>query len=59
MGPKQVRNSPEQGGQCSVYTHYKPANAHIQINADKPLCKLKIKILYLKLMFSDLSSFIF
>jgi hypothetical protein len=45
MGPKQGRNSPEQGGQCSVYTYYKLPNVHIQINADKPLCKLKIKIL--------------
>lgn len=39
--------------------HYKLVNVHIQINADKPLCKLNIKTVYLKLTFNDLSTFVF
>ena len=39
--------------------YYELANAHTQINADNPLCKLSIKTVYLKLMFNDLATFVF
>jgi len=39
--------------------HCKLANALTQINADKPLCKLNIKTVYLKLIFNDLTTVVF
>ena len=39
--------------------YYKLANAHIQINAENPLCKMSIKTVYLKSLFNDLATFVF
>lgn len=43
----------------SKEAYYKLANARIQINTDKPLCKLNIRTVYLKLMFNDMATFVF
>lgn len=43
----------------SKEAYYKVANAHTQINTDKPLCKLNIRTVYLKLMLNDLATFVF
>jgi hypothetical protein len=39
--------------------YYKLANAHTQINAENPVCKLSIKTVYLKSVFNDLAIFVF